>query len=251
MLLMEERRDKIMAELTARGAVHVRSLAEEFGVTTETIRKDLAALEEQGLLVKTHGGATIKGSAHELSFGVREQENASQKQAIALEAASLITPGRSIVICTGSTNLELARQLALRDDLKIFTDSLPVATALMQSENQVFLFGGELRETSSSVCGGWTISQIRQIEVDMCFMGTDGFENISGPATPSSQDAFIDQEIIRHSEKRYILADHTKFHRKSLYKICEWEDITALITNKEADPVDVGRLRARTEVICC
>lgn len=251
MLLMEERREKIMGELVAQGAVHVSALAQQFGVTTETIRKDLAALEAQGLLVKTHGGATLKANAPELSFGVREQENGLEKQSIAIGAAALVPTGQSVIICTGSTTLELARQLALRDDLKIFTDSLPVATVLMQSGNQVFLFGGELREQSSSVCGGWTISQIRRIEAGLCFMGTDGFENVSGPSSPSFQDAFVDQEIIEHSEKRYILADHTKFHRKSLYKICDWKDVTALVTNKEADAKDVARMKLQTDVICC
>lgn len=251
MLLMEERREKIMAKLVAQGAVHVSALAQEFGVTTETIRKDLAALEEQGLLVKTHGGATLKANAPELSFGVRQQENGQQKQSIGVGAAALVPSGRSVIICTGSTTLELARQLALRDDLKVFTDSLPVAMTLMQSGNQVFLFGGELREQSSSVCGGWAISQIRQIEADMCFMGTDGFQNVSGPSSPSSQDAFVDREIIEHSEKRYVLADHTKFHRKSLYKICDWGDITALLTDTGVGAEDVSRLEAQTRVICC
>lgn len=241
-----------MGQLVSAGAVHVSQLAQKFDVTPETIRKDLAALEGQGLLVKTHGGATLKHhGAIELSFGTREQENAEEKIAIAREAATHVPKGCSVILCTGSTTLELAKLLALRDDLKIFTDSLPVAMALLQSKNQVFMFGGELRERSSSVCGGWAIMHIRQIKVDLCFMGTDGFENVSGPATPSSQDAFVDREILEHAERGYVLADHTKFHRKSLYKICEWEDVTALVTNKEADAGEVERLRLRTQVITC
>lgn len=122
---------------------------------------------------------------------------------------------------------------------------------LINSKNQVFLFGGELREPSSSVFGGWTVSQIEQIQVDLCFLGTDGFSNLDGPTSPSSSDVFVDQAIIRHSEKRYILGDYTKFERKSLYKICGWSDITAMITNKEADEEKIKKLETVTQVITC
>lgn len=251
MLLMEERREKILEELVATGSVHVSALAKKFDVTSETIRKDLAYLENQGYLVKSHGGATLKQNAIELSFGSRQEENAEAKATIARRAVELVPEGSSVVICTGSTTLEVAKILSLRSGLKLFTDSLPVALALIQSQNQVFFFGGELRAQSSSVFGGWTIEQIRQIQADLCFMGTDGFMNTSGPSSPSSSDAFVDREVLEHTERCYVLADHTKFRRKSLYKICDWEDVTALVTNKEADAEGMKRLKERTEVIRC
>lgn len=251
LMLMEERREKILEELVSSGSVIVSDLAEKFQVSSETIRKDLAHLEEEGYLVKSHGGATLKQNAIELSFGTRASENAEAKALIARRAIELVPESSSVIVCTGSTTLELAKLLALRSGLKIFTDSLPVALALIQSSNQTFLFGGELRDQSSSVCGGWTISQIRQIEADICFMGTDGFMNVSGPSSPSSSDAFIDREVIEHSEKCYVLADRSKFRRKSLYKICEWSEITALVTDESPDSELVSKLSSQTKVICC
>nr|WP_255307621.1 hypothetical protein [Gilliamella apicola] len=121
----------------------------------------------------------------------------------------------------------------------------------MSSGNQVVLFGGELRDKSSSVFGGWTVSMINEIQVDACFLGTDGFSNLSGPSSPSSSDAYVDKAIIAHSDKKYILGDYTKFSRKSLYKICEWQEITALITNDMADPLLVAKLEKQTQVILC
>ena len=147
--------------------------------------------------------------------------------------------------------VELAVLLAGRSEYKIFTDSLPIASILINSNNQVFLFGGELRERSSSVFGGWTISQIQQLQVDISFLGTDGFNNFDGPTSPSSSDAFIDQTIIKHSEKRYILGDYTKFDRKSLYKICDWSEITALITNKETETEKIQAIEKATQIITC
>ena len=246
MLLMDERRERILEKLVSTGSVHVSELAKEFSVTYETIRKDLAHLEEQGYLVKSHGGATLKQNAIENPFTVRERENIDDKQAVARRAIELIPEGSSLIIATGSTILELAKLLSLKSGLKIFTDSLPVAVALIKSDNQVFFFGGELRDQSSSVCGGWTVSQIRQVKVDLCFIGTDGFANLDGPTSPSSSDAFIDQVIIEHSERRYVLADRSKFRRKSLYRICGWDQIDTLVTNEGVDAQDLEALRGQT-----
>jgi len=251
LLLMEERRELILEELMKEGAVHVSKLAEKYSVTYETVRKDLTYLENKGLLVKSHGGATLKQNAIEHSFQVREKENAQYKKMIAQKALEIIPDNSSIIIGTGSTTLELAQLLASKSGYKIFTDSIPVASLLIKSKNQVFLFGGELRERSSSVFGGWTVSQINQIQVDLCFLGTDGFSNLDGPTSPSSSDVFVDQAIINHSEKRYILGDYTKFERKSLYKICDWSEITALITNKEAEESALNKLSASTKIITC
>lgn len=249
MLLMEERRELILKELMTSGTVYVSELAKNYDVTYETIRKDLTYLENKGLLIKSHGGATLKQNAIEHPFQTREKENAEAKKLIARKALELIPENSSIIIGTGSTTLELANLLALQSGHKIFTDSLPVASLLIKSPNQVFLFGGELRDKSSSVYGGWTVSQINQIQVDLCFLGTDGFSNFDGPTSPSSSDVYVDQAIINHAEKRYILGDYTKFDRKSLYKICDWSDITALITNEEADSTKRKELETHTAVI--
>lgn len=249
--MMDERRERILEKLMSAGSVYVSDLAQDFSVTYETIRKDLAYLEEQGYLVKSHGGATLKQGGVENPFQVRERENIEAKAALAKCALEMIPDGSSIILSTGSTVLELAKLLTRKSGLKVFTDSLPVAATLMNSNNQVFFFGGQLRSQSSSVAGGWTVSQIRQIKVDLCFFGTDGFSNLDGPSSPSSSDAFIDQEIIAHSEKRYVLADLSKFMRKSLYRVCGWEDIDALITNKGADRRAVESIETKTKVILC
>lgn len=251
MLLMDERREVILEELITQGVVYVSELAKKYDVTYETIRKDLTYLEERGFLVKSHGGATLKQNSIENSFQVREKENISFKKAIARKALELIPNNSSIIIGTGSSTLELAKLLSIKSGFKIFTDSLPVASLLIQSNNQVFLFGGELRDKSSSVCGGWTVSMINEIQVDICFLGTDGFSNLQGPSSPSSSDAYVDKAIIAHSDKKYILGDYTKFTRKSLYKICDWNSITALITNSIADKELVETIAKQTLVITC
>ena len=220
MYLVEERRKLILEEIISAGTVYVSDLAKKYEATYETIRKDLTHLEKKGLLVKSHGGATLK-------------------------------PNSSMIIGTGSSNYELANLLCMKSGFKIFTDSLPVASVLIESDNQVFLFGGELRKKSSSVFGGWAVSMINDINVDLCFIGTDGFNNMTGPSTPSSSDAFLDRTIIAHSEKKYILGDYTKFQRSSLFKICDWSEITALITNDIADKDGIAEVSKYTTVVTC
>ncbi|HIH0446217.1 TPA: DeoR/GlpR family DNA-binding transcription regulator [Vibrio cholerae] len=251
MLLVDERRKVIYEELVTEGSVHVGDLAGKYSVTYETIRKDLSFLEKQGLLVKTHGGATLKQGAIEYPFQVREKENIDLKKSIAKRALEVIPQNASMIIGTGSTTLELAKLLSLKEGYKIFTDSLPVATVLLQSDNQVFMLGGELRKKSSSCFGGWTVSMLQDIHVDLCFLGTDGFSNFDGPTTPSSSDAFIDQTIIAQSKKRFILGDYTKSQGTSLFKICNWSDITALITNKEIEEQVKLDLEKLTQVLTC
>ena len=248
-MLLEKRRQLILDELKNNGTVYVSKLSEQFEVSYETIRKDLSYREKKGLLIKSHGGAILKQNAIELSYNTREKEDTSDKKRIAQKALELIPDNASIIIGTGSTTVELAYLLAQKSGYKIFTDSLPVTNALVNSDNQLFFFGGEFRPKNSSVFGGWTISQIKQVFVDICFLGSDGFSNIDGPSSPSSSDVSVDQEIIKQADKAFILADSSKFERKSLYKICDWSDITALITDSDADEAKRSIIEKETTVI--
>ncbi|WEV40294.1 DeoR/GlpR family DNA-binding transcription regulator [Lactobacillus sp. ESL0681] len=250
MQLMEERRNLILSEIKKTGVVYVGELSKKYNVSYETIRKDLSFLEKQGLLIKQHGGATLKQHSVEHPFQTRELENNDSKQLLAKKAFTLIPPKSSLILGTGSTIVELAKLFIGQKGYKIFTDSLPIAEILLATDNQVSFFGGKLRKNSSSVYGGWTVNQINQVRVDLCFLGTDGFANFAGPTSPSSSDAFIDQNILKVAEKSYILGDKSKFNKKSLYNICDWQKITALITDKE-ESEQLTELKKKTKVITC
>lgn len=235
MLLREERLELILKELNKNKKVYVNELSKNFNLSSETIRKDLNQLDSMGLLVKTHGGAIAKQNAIELTYDIREKENIEFKMSLAKYAANMIPPESSIIIGSGSTMVELSKLLTSMSGLKIFTSSIPVATILMNSDNQVSIFGGLIRNKSSSVSGGWAINNLQQINADISFIGSDGFSNTKGPSSPSFSDTFIGQTILKQSEKRVVLADYTKFHRKSLHKLCDWNKIDYLITNKNVD----------------
>lgn len=146
MYLVDERRKLILEDLMSAGTVYVSDLARKYEVTYETIRKDLTHLEQKGLLIKSHGGATLKQRAIEHPFQVREKENNSYKKAIARKALDFIPPNSSMIIGTGSTTFELANLLCMKSGFKIFTDSLPVASVLIESDNQVFSLAANCEE---------------------------------------------------------------------------------------------------------
>lgn len=247
-MLMAERRKLILEEILKHGRASVRELAAEFSVSYETIRKDLTFLEDRGKLVKGHGGALLKEKSIENPFHVRQEKNIDSKQRIAQKAADIIPDGATIILASGSTVLELAKLLTLRKDLKIFTDSLPVAMYMLESDNEVYLFGGKIRKKSSSLYGGWTNSLIQSVKVDMCFIGSDNFELASGPTTPSYSDSSVDKVILNQSEQKYVLADTSKFKGTSIYELTTWNSITALITNKD-DDTSTKRLSQKVKII--
>lgn len=249
MTIMEERRKKILEEVIKKGAVSVHDLSSTFDVSYETIRKDLSYLEEQKQLIKSHGGAISNQNSIENPFTIRKEENIDRKQSIANKALSLIPEGASIILGTGSTVFELAKLLSLKKNLKIFTDLIPAINYLQNSDNEIFLLGGKVRQKSSSVYGYWTEKILKQISVDISFLGTDGFNNFSGPTTPSYYDASVERTIIERGKKCFILADSTKFTRSSLYQFTDWSNITSIITNNDINSKLVDKLSKYTDVI--
>lgn len=251
MLLMEERRERILTELIRLGSVRVSDLAAEFEVTPETVRKDLIYLEERGYARKTHGGATLRQTPPETVPTTLSLENIEAKARVARRAVELVDGVSAIIVGSGSTTLELARLLALREGNTIFTDSLPAASALLASNNKVFLFGGEISNTSSSVAGSWTVSQIDQVHADLAFMGTDGFANLSGPSTATPEAAEVSRMMISHADELYVLADASKSRLAGMTQVCGWEEVDALVTESGADQATMEAIRRVTRVICC
>lgn len=249
MAIMEERRKQILEEVLRNGTMTVHDLSQKFNVSYETIRKDLTYLSDKNQLIKSHGGAISNQNSIENPFTLKKEENIERKQSIAKKALEIIPKGANIILGTGSTVFELAKLMVLRDDLKIITDLIPAVSYLQSSANEIYFLGGKLRAKSSSVYGSWTEQALDQINVDIAFIGSDGFHGFSGPTTPSYSDSSIERKMIAHSEKSYILADATKFERRSLYKITDWENITGIITNDDIKKSLIDGLNDRTQII--
>lgn len=247
--LTAERRNQLAQLLLSKGSIRVGEAAEEFGVSTETIRKDIIYLETEGIARKSHGGAVIASEMVQRSVDLKQNDNTEHKLRIASAALSMIPPQGTIIIDAGSTNCTLAKLLALEKGLTIFTNSILALQMLIKSENQVFAFGGLARPGSYGIVGKWANEEIRSIHADISFIGTDGFQGLNGPATASYEEAEFKKNIIEASEKAVILSDSTKFRNRTLFEFCRWEDINAFITDKEAPEDAVASLRKYTNVI--
>ena len=227
-----ERRNEIAQLLLKNGNMKASALAEYFGVSTETIRKDLIYLEEQGIAQKSYGGAIASSELLlERPVSQKEMERMEFKKAIAERAAEMIPKNGVIFLDAGSSTYALAKLLTLRKDLTIFTNSIMVLNLLSGSENQVFALGGRVRGSSKGIVGAWTTQAVRSLHLDLAFLGSDGFRDLSGPSCVSYEEAEVKKAVLKSSTHSVILCDHTKFLSSSLFQFADWEEISVLITD--------------------
>lgn len=248
-MLAAERRTRLAKQLFKEGGVRVGPAARLFGVSTETIRKDLIYLEEQGIAHKSHGGAVPVGELLERPTTVKSAENQQAKAEIAAAARGLIPDGAIILMDAGSTTYALAQLVAGLSGVTVFTNSVPILNLLGPTANKVFCFGGLLRGSSMALVGGWAIEELRSIHVDLAFLGTDGFDGLAGPSCASHEEAQFKTEAMRASAQTMILADHSKFRQAGLFQFCGWEDVAAIVADHRLTSDYLDEFGHRTRVI--
>lgn len=242
-------RDALMRGFVERrGFATVSDIAAELGVSEITVRRDLTRLEAQGHLTRTHGGALIGrtvGSAFDFDepdFDARRRRNAEAKARIGAAAAALVQPGATIGIDVGTTALEVARHLADRDGIKIFTNSVRAASLLTDGPAPVYLPGGQLRPKELSIHGSIATGQLRQFWFDLVFIGFSGLTE-QGLFDYSLEDTEVKQAFIERAARVVALCDASKFGRLAMACIGTLDEIDVLVT--DAPPPD--ELRAVLE----
>lgn len=184
----QQRRNEIYRIIVSQGSARVSELAEQLQVTTETIRKDLNSMDEQGIIIKNHGGAEIKNTYYQLPLDVKMSEHVYEKQLIARRALDFIQDNTVLFLDPGSTILYLAKYLRLRKGLTVVTNSLAIASMVSETTHQLMIAGGLLQKQGKAAIGGFTNSMIDAIHIDTAFMGCDGFLDSFGPATFSHEE---------------------------------------------------------------
>ena len=229
-----ERHKVIINKIKNEGQVKVLTLCDELKVSSVTIRKDLKFLEEKGLLFRAHGGATLYNPyTVERPVNEKEKIHLSEKMRIGAAAAKLVQPNDSILIASGTTVQALAKNIQPRESLTVITSALNVALELIHHpEIEVVQLGGLLRKSSSSVTGPYAKNILADFSCSKLFLGVDGIDLDFGLTTANVMEAHLNREMIRVSQKTIVLADSTKFGRRGFGKICEFEDIDEIITDK-------------------
>ncbi len=253
-LLVEERRRRIMEILEGQERVTVDELVGRFLVSAVTIRGDLDALAGSGLLIRSHGGALKRDeAADDVPIAVKETQHHAEKVRIGQAAARMIRDGETIMLDSGTTTAEIARQIrGMRlQALNVITNALNIAMELATVPFvRVIMIGGILRQMSYSLSGPHAEQTLRLVHADRLFLGVDGLDPEIGLMTPDVLEAQLNAIMIQVSREVVVVADSSKFERRSLSVIGKVEAMHKLITDTRADPEKIAILRARNiEVI--
>jgi DeoR family transcriptional regulator of aga operon len=248
-LLGEERRRAILKTLVESGRITVEEVARRFDVSAATARADLDALQESGELVRSHGGGIRPLTANpEHPLKVREGIHREEKARIAQAAARMIRPLQTIILCTGSTSAELAKQLQndCPANITVITYALSIALRLADvPQISVVMLGGFLRHPSTAFVGPHAEQMMHSLHADHCFMSAVGLDPDVGITTLDIMEAHLNRRMIESAAQVTVLADSSKFGHRSLSLISDFRPIQRVITDTGAPPPAVEKLRAR------
>ena len=242
-VFQEERLRVIMKKLEQENRVLINDLSKFFNTTPVTIRKDLDSLESQGLLKRTHGGAILQKSLfHGLNLNEKEKLNAEEKKRIADEAVKLISKGDVVILDSGSTTTQLARNMKNLKDVTVITTAVNIALELINSDLEVIITGGTLRKDSSTLVGPLAEITLNKISADLLFHGVDGVDYEIGLTTPDIIEANTSNVMMQRAGENILLVDSSKFGRRSLGVICQIKDIDKIITTKQMEKSEIKKL---------
>jgi DeoR family transcriptional regulator of aga operon len=238
-----------MELLDAQERVTVDELVSHFEVSAVTIRGDLDALANAGVVVRSHGGALKRVDAPEdMPITVKETLHHPEKVRIAHAACHTIRDGETIMLDSGTTTAEIARQLKFLKlhSLNVITNALNIAFELANLPNvRVIMIGGILRQMSYSLCGPHAEQTLRLLHADRLFLAVDGLDPEIGLMTPDVLEAQLNAVMIQVSREVVVVADSTKFQRRSLSVIAKMDSVHKIITDEGVKPEMVAALRSR------
>lgn len=248
-LLAEERRRHILAILDRTGRVTVDELVGELDVSAVTARADLDALGQLGALVRSHGGAVkLEGPEVDYPIAFKKMLHQLDKERIGQAAAQLILPNQTIILDSGTTTAEVARHLKISKirPVTIITNGLNIALELSNAADiTVLLLGGMLRPASLSSVGPQAEQMLQQLNADQLFMGVDGLDPEVGLSTPDVFEAQLDTLMMKMAKSVTVVADSSKFGRRSLSVIGNMNSIDRLITDIDASAEMIAAVRHR------
>lgn len=227
----------ILERARSKGRVDVTALADEFEVTTETIRRDLTILERHGVVRRVHGGAIpVERLGFEPTLSARENVMPDEKRRIAQAALAELSEAGTILLDAGSTTAKLADVLPVDRELTVVTHSISIALSLITRPNiTVMLVGGRLRSRTLAAVDAWAVQTLRDTFVDVAFIATDGVSTDRGLTTADLAIAAVKRAAIASGRRSVLLADHTKVGNDQFARFADLSDIDTFITDDGID----------------
>lgn len=233
MMFANQRREKILDMIREDGQVKVAHLSRIFKVTEVTIRQDLERLEEQGFIVREHGGAILSNSrSNVMELQLANQQNMEAKRAIAAEAVKLIHDGDTIILDSGSTTTEIARLITGFHNLRVITNALNIAMILGRDPAiDLNVTGGEFKSPTLSLTGDKAAEYFSNIHADKLFLATAGINLRTGLTYPSTSDLVVKKSMIEAADVVYLVADSTKIGKSSFASLGALSLVDYIITD--------------------
>ncbi|GAA2589552.1 MULTISPECIES: DeoR/GlpR family DNA-binding transcription regulator [Streptomyces] len=247
-----ERQQEILRLARDGGRVDVVSLAEEFQVTAETIRRDLKALDRAGLLRRVHGGAIPAGRLDfEPDLAERESTAADEKDRIARAALAELPVEGTVILDAGSTVARMAAAIPPEASLTVVTHSLPIAARLADHPGiQLHIVGGRVRHRTRAAVDAWALRAYGEIRADVAVVAANGFSVEHGLTTPDLAEAAVKRAALSAARRVVLLADSSKYAQEHFARFGALGDVDLLITDNGLSPEDAGDIeRAGTEVV--
>jgi DeoR family transcriptional regulator of aga operon len=241
------RRQEIIRMLQSEGSAQVLALSEQFGVSTQTIRKDLAFLEDHGVSVRCYGGAVAAGAigvADEDPVDAKRGLHISEKERIGRLAASMVKPGDAIILDSGTTTAQIARFLPEKAELVVLSNDAGILNHLLRRDNiELVMLGGRLRRKNMAFYGGQTEAALDSLQVDRLFLGVDGIDLQRGITTHFEGEAVLNRKMARVAREIVAVTDSSKFGRTCLHRIMGLEEVNVLVTDAGAPEESLEQAR--------
>lgn len=239
-MLQYERHRSIMNYLTEHHSATVRELAGHIYISEASIRRDLAALEAEGLVVRVYGGVVLSEHKNEVvPVELRENANSAAKEAIALEASQLIHDGDTVFFDSSSTVRRMCKHLKKRKNLKIVTNNLRICHELKDTDISVYCTGGEYYKKLDCFLGARAEQFIRTINANSVFFSCKGL-SLGGVLTDVSEiEISMRTAMLGQSERSYLLCDSSKLGQKYAFSLCRARDITQILCDTPLPEFDV------------
>lgn len=231
-MLREERRQELLSRIADAEYITVEELARQLYISPSTIRRNLAELEAQGYVKRTHGGVELWDDAHHAPLRLRVRKHHAEKRMIARQAASQI-PDHAVIFLDGSsTCLHMVPYLRGKKDITVYTNGLELCSLLAESDISVYCLGGELLHRSLAFAGEAAVAMAKTLYFDALFFSCGGLAE--GVVTDYSQsEACLRRALLEQSQRRYLLCDSSKLGSSYRYIICREGELTRIFTNRE------------------
>ena len=245
-MMAEERRTQILQTVRSAGRARVNELASRFSTSAVTIRNDLNELHQRSLVLRSHGGAVLPDTIlHESPVHERLKAHSDEKRRIGVMAATLINDGETIILDSGTTTLEIARQIKKKQGLQIITNGVNIAAELLDARGaEVFIVGGTVRGESASISGRFTEEMFDQFSADKLFLSGAGCDLDFGVSGANLEETMVNRAMLRISREIILVADSSKFSKRSMTRIALFSEIDTVISDTSLDQEIQEKLRS-------